>query len=233
MSLAIIYRSCSVTGMNQSVIAKSPSLTVERKIAGAGSTLIAGVDEAGRGPWAGPVTAAAVIFRTKKIPTGLNDSKCLSAQRRIELYDAIVETAWIGVGMIGVEEIDSINILQATMRAMADAVSRLGRSPDTVLVDGNRCPDLAENAIPVVSGDRLCPSIAAASIVAKVTRDRFMEELSENFPVYRWHSNKGYGTRAHAEAITAFGVTPHHRKSFSPVRAALAGNPIIHNAPED
>jgi ribonuclease HII len=215
--------------MNQSVIARSPSLTVERGIAGADSRLIAGVDEAGRGPWAGPVTAAAVIFRTNKIPKGLNDSKCLSAKVRIELYDAIIENAWIGVGTIGVEEIDSINILQATMRAMTHAVSQLGRSPDTVLIDGNRCPTLAERTIPVVSGDRLCPSIAAASIVAKVTRDRFMEKLSEDFPVYGWHSNKGYGTRAHAEAIAAFGVTPHHRNSFSPVRAALAGNPIIDN----
>jgi ribonuclease HII len=217
--------------MRQSVIAKSPSMTVERRIAGAGSTLIAGVDEAGRGPWAGPVTAAAVIFRTKRIPKGLNDCKCLSAQVRIELYEAIIESAWIGVGTIGVDEIDSINILQATMRAMADAVSQLGRSPDTVLVDGNRCPTLSERAIPVVSGDKLCPSIAAASIVAKVTRDRFMEKLSEDFPAYGWDRNKGYGTRAHAEAIAAFGVTRHHRKSFSPVRAALAGNPVINSAP--
>lgn len=229
-SLAIIYRSCSVISMNQSVIARSPSLTVERGIAGTNVKLIAGVDEAGRGPWAGPVIAAAVIFQTEQIPEGLDDSKRLPAQARSELYDTIRETAWVGVGAASVEDIDKINILQATMRAMTEAVSKLSREPDAVLIDGNRCPALTQQSIAVIGGDKICPSIAAASIVAKVTRDRLMEKLSETFPGYGWHRNKGYGTRAHAEAIAAFGVTPHHRRSFAPVRAALAANPVINHA---
>ena len=189
--------------------------------------LIAGVDEAGRGPWAGPVVAAAVLFRSaRQIPDGLDDSKRLTAERREELWLHIREAAWVGVSVVPVEEIDRINILQATMRAMAEAVAQLGACPDVVLIDGNRAPAIAQRTVTVVEGDRLCPSIAAASIVAKVTRDRLMCDLSEGFPLYGWHSNKGYGTPAHAEAITAHGVTTHHRRSFAPIRAALEGQAI-------
>ncbi len=222
---------CSVIFMNQSGIAKSPSPKTERAIAGIDSKLIAGVDEAGRGPWAGPVVAAAVIFRQKGIPKGLDDSKRLSADFRAQLYDEIHETAWVGVSSVSVEDIDRLNILQATLLAMSQAVSKLCQVPDVVLVDGNRCPNLDTRTIPVISGDKLCPSIAAASIIAKVTRDRLMEKLSNDFPDYGWHRNKGYGTRAHSEAIQTFGVTHHHRRSFAPIRLALSNAAVAGNTP--
>ncbi|WP_245296885.1 MULTISPECIES: ribonuclease HII [Rhodomicrobium] len=203
---------------------KAPTFRTERTLAGRDCTLVAGVDEAGRGPWAGPVVAAAVIFaKPKSAPKGLHDSKLLTAERREALYDAIRATALVGVGIVSVEEIDRINILQATFRAMIDAVAMLDAGPDVVLVDGNRCPKLTQRAVPVIEGDRLCPSIAAASIIAKVTRDRMMAGLAGEFPGYGWHTNKGYGTPGHAEAIAKLGVTQHHRRSFAPIRAALEG----------
>ena len=200
---------------------KPPSIRTERALAGQGARLVAGVDEAGRGPWAGPVVAAAVIFPDRKPPKGLNDSKLLTAERREELYVSIYEAGLVGVGIVSVEDIDRVNILQATFIAMRIAVAGLSDEPDVVLVDGNRCPSLSQRAVPVIEGDRLCPSIAAASIVAKVTRDRLMCELAGDFPGYLWHSNKGYGTPAHAQAITVLGVTCHHRQSFAPIRSAL------------
>ncbi len=217
--------------MSSSGIAKRPSLRTERALAGSEAACIAGVDEAGRGPWAGPVVAAAVIFRDSKIPRGLNDSKLLTPERRTKLFRIIQERAWVSVGIVSVEDIDRINILQAALRAMAQSVATLTTAPDVVLVDGNCAPPVSQRAVTVVDGDRLCPSIAAASIVAKVTRDRLMEQLSENFPAYGWHTNKGYGTPAHAEALAAFGVTPHHRRSFAPIRSALAGTPIFEQPP--
>jgi ribonuclease HII len=207
-----------------------PCWKTEAKLAGcgAGAGLIAGVDEAGRGPWAGPVVAAAVIFRDGGRLDGLNDSKKLKAEQRNALYAQIRERAFVGVSIISVEEIDRINILWATMAAMRSAVEQLaGPVATTVLVDGNRCPEIRHKAVPVVNGDAICPSIAAASIVAKVTRDRLMIELGEGFPDYGWCDNKGYGTPAHSEAIARFGVTPHHRRSFAPIRAALERKPII------
>lgn len=207
--------------MVKSAIKQSPSWEVEAALAGCETGVIAGVDEAGRGPWAGPVVAAAVMFPVGQRPEGLNDSKKLNAERRNALYEQIQECARIGVGIVSVEEIDRINILQATMAAMRIAVAELPKSTETVLIDGNRCPDLQQKAVPVINGDALCPSIAAASIIAKVTRDRIMVALAEEFPDYGWCDNKGYGTRAHSEAIARFGVTPHHRRSFAPVRAAL------------
>jgi ribonuclease HII len=202
-------------------------LRTERKLAALRNGLIAGVDEAGRGPWAGPVVAAAVLFRSSRnVPDGLDDSKRLTAERREALYLEIRETAWVGISIVTVEEIDRINILQATMRAMAHAVAQLSSAPEVVLVDGNRAPPLPHRTVTVVEGDRLCPSIAAASIIAKVTRDRLMCELADGFPPYAWHSNKGYGTPAHAQAIVAHGVTAHHRRSFAPIRAALEGQAI-------
>lgn len=209
--------------MRQSGIAPAPSIETEHRLAGSSRALIAGVDEAGRGPWAGPVVAAAVIFPTAQMPEGLDDSKRLTAERRDVLHDAIVECAIVGVGIVGVCDIDRLNILQATMLAMCEAVARLARMPDTVLVDGNRPPQLSQRTVCVVEGDQLCPSISAASIVAKVTRDRLMVDLAQEFPVYSWHTNKGYGTRCHADAIAQFGVTAHHRRSFAPIRSALAG----------
>ena len=200
---------------------KPPSIRTERALAGQEARFVAGVDEAGRGPWAGPVVAAAVIFPDRKPPKGLNDSKLLTAERREELYLTIRQAGLVGVGIVSVEEIDRVNILQATFIAMQIAVAALSREPEIVLVDGNRCPALSQRAVPVIEGDRLCPSIAAASIIAKVTRDRLMCGLAGDFPGYHWHSNKGYGTPAHAQAITLHGVTCHHRQSFAPIRSAL------------
>lgn len=202
---------------------KPPSIRTERALAGQEVRLVAGVDEAGRGPWAGPVVAAAVIFPDRKPPKGLHDSKLLSAERREELYLTIRAAGVVGIGIVSVEDIDRVNILQATFIAMQIAVAALSNVPEVVLVDGNRCPALGPRAVPVIEGDRLCPSIAAASIIAKVTRDRLMCDLADDFPGYHWHNNKGYGTPAHAEAITLLGVTCHHRQSFAPIRAALSG----------
>ena len=201
---------------------KQPDFATERALAGADCGAIAGVDEAGRGPWAGPVVAAAVILAEDTAPKGLRDSKLLSAAQRDRLYDAIREAAQVGLGIAAVEDIDRLNILQATFLAMKRAVEALGAVPGTVLIDGNACPPLSgRRVITVVGGDRLCPSIAAASIIAKVTRDRLMAELAESFPGYGWQANKGYGTREHSGAIARLGVTPHHRRSFAPIRAIL------------
>jgi ribonuclease HII len=210
---------------------KPLSFQTERALAGPSARLIAGVDEAGRGPWAGPVVAAAVVFQAGHAPEGLNDSKLLAPGRREALFEEIATMGAVGVGIVEVEEIDRLNILQATMRAMAMAIEALGAEPDTVLIDGNRRPALRQAAIPVVGGDALCPSIAAASIVAKVTRDRLMERLADAFPDYGWRKNKGYGTQEHAAAISRFGVTPHHRRSFAPIRLALSGVASLAGAP--
>ena len=190
--------------------------------------LIAGVDEAGRGPWAGPVVAAAVILRGT-VPAGLNDSKKLSAKRREALFQALHESGcMIGVGQASVAEIDAINILQATYLAMTRAVEALNAEPGHVLVDGNRLPKWRWPATAIVGGDALEPAISAASIIAKVTRDRMMAELDAAHPGYGWARNQGYGTAAHADALQKLGATPHHRASFAPVRAVLqAGREVI------
>ncbi len=199
-----------------------PDFAAERKVVGADGGMVAGVDEAGRGPWAGPVVAAAVILPEDAAPAGLRDSKLLSAAQRDRLYDAVREAAVVGVGMASVDDIDRLNILQATFLAMKKAVEALNAAPATLLIDGKTCPPFGRvRAIPVVGGDRLCPSIAAASIIAKVTRDRLMIELAERFPGYGWQANKGYGTREHSGAIARLGITPHHRRSFAPIRAIL------------
>ena len=196
---------------------RRPDLALERKYGGP----IAGVDEAGRGPWAGPVVAAAVIF-VKKPPAGINDSKLLSAEAREALFPQILAVAHAGIGIVDVETIDGLNIYHATHAAMCVAVKKLGCAPSAVLVDGNRLPKLDIPAEALVGGDGLSMSIAAASIIAKVTRDRIMRELGLNFPLYGWERNKGYGTAEHAEALRVHGVTCHHRRSFRPVWERLA-----------
>lgn len=183
--------------------------------------LVAGIDEAGRGPWAGPVVAAAVILDRGALPAGIDDSKALTAERRAGLYDEIIASARVGVGEASVSEIDDLNILAATMLAMARATAALGEPPIHVLVDGNRLPYLPCPGTAVVGGDRLSLSIAAASIIAKVTRDRLMASLAEKFSGYGWERNAGYGTALHQEGIAKFGVTPHHRRSFAPIRRLL------------
>jgi ribonuclease HII len=191
---------------------RRPDLALQRKYGG----LIAGVDEAGRGPWAGPVVAAAVIF-TGKPPSGIHDSKQLKAEDREKLFPKIHAVAHVGVGIVGVEVIDDINIYHATHAAMVEAIKSLACVPSAVLVDGNRYPKLDMPAEALIGGDTLSLSIAAASIIAKVTRDRMMRELACAFPNYAWERNKGYGTPEHAAALQLHGVTCHHRRSFRPV----------------
>jgi ribonuclease HII len=183
--------------------------------------IVAGIDEAGRGPWAGPVVAGAVILDATRLPDdlrqGLDDSKALSPAVRERLFGRLVESARVGVGRAEVDEIDSLNILQATMLAMARAVGALGVVPDLALIDGNRVPALPCPAQAVVKGDAKSLSVAAASIIAKVTRDRAMAELAAAFPGYGWERNAGYGTAEHRAALERLGVTPHHRRSFAPI----------------
>lgn len=181
--------------------------------------VVAGVDEAGRGPWAGPVVAAAVVLDRGDFPAGLDDSKRLSAAARERLFGVLVHRA--GIGMADVGEIDRLNIHWATMLAMERAVAALGFAPDHVLVDGNRLPKWGFSASAIVGGDAKSLSIAAASVVAKVTRDRLMQGLDAAFPGYGWGRNKGYGTAEHARGLALLGVTPHHRRSFAPVQARL------------
>ena len=182
---------------------------------------VAGVDEAGRGPLAGPVVAAAVRLDPARIPAGLNDSKQLSARARARLFDVIVAVAEVSVAQASVEEIDRLNILRASHLAMCRAITGLN-PPDLVLIDGNLIPkDLRYPARAVVGGDALVLSIAAASIMAKVTRDRIMVDLAQQFSVYGWERNAGYPTAEHRRALLDFGVTPHHRRSFAPVHKAL------------
>jgi ribonuclease HII len=182
---------------------------------------VAGVDEAGRGPLAGPVVAAAVVLDPQAIPDGIADSKALDAKTRRSLYQAIIATAEVGIGVAGVDRIDADNILNASLWAMAQAVAVLERPPKLVLVDGNKAPLLDCAARAIVQGDAKCLSIAAASIVAKVTRDAIMAEIARDYPHYGFERHKGYGTREHHEAIARHGVTPHHRRSFRPVQLAL------------
>ena len=183
---------------------------------------LAGVDEAGRGPWAGPVVAAAVIFTTQHIPDGITDSKRIKPAQREALYTQIRACAHVGVGIAEVAEIDAMNILQATKCAMQRAVFALPILPLHVLIDGNQSVDLPCPCSTVIGGDAKSLSIAAASIIAKVTRDRMMHTLHTAFPYYGWDTNAGYGTPAHQAALRLHGVTVHHRRSFKPI-AALVG----------
>ncbi len=176
-----------------------------------------GVDEAGRGPWAGPVVASAVVLDPHHIPAGLNDSKKLTEARREALFDPIMQSAQVGVGIASAELIDEINILQATYRAMQDAVVALGNHTTMALVDGNRAPPLSIRVQTIIEGDGKCLSIAAASIIAKVTRDRMMQQLDIQYPGYGFGRHKGYGTAAHMAALQRLGPCPAHRKTFKPI----------------
>lgn len=202
---------------------KSPTYDLERQIMGR----VCGVDEVGRGPWAGPVLTAAVILDPDNIPDGLNDSKKLSQKKREALYPLIMETAHVGFGEASVEEIDHHNILQATLIAMSRAVDNLTLKPDHALIDGIHLPKLICPASKIKKGDSISLSIAAASIVAKVKRDFLMKELDEIYPEYGWASNAGYGTRHHIDALRLVGPSRFHRKSFAPIRALISeGNAI-------
>lgn len=195
---------------------------------------VCGVDEAGRGPLAGPVVAAAVILPprlARGLSAGIDDSKKLARERREELYTLIVSSCLYGVGEASVEEIARLNILHATMLAMQRAVAALPDAPDHAIVDGNRCPALPCRATAVVEGDSRCLSVAAASIVAKVTRDRMMNALAAECPGYGWERNAGYGTEEHLDALRRLGPTRHHRAGFAPVAqltlALLVSAPAI------
>lgn len=182
---------------------------------------IAGVDEAGRGCWAGPVVAAAVILPASYNWNGLDDSKKLSAEQRARLSARIRQDAATGLGIATAAEIDASNILVASLRAMERAVAKLPHAPDHILVDGNRLPDWSHAAEAVIGGDARAPSIAAASIIAKHTRDEMMVSLDEQYPGYHWAQNKGYGVPAHREGLEAQGVSPEHRRTFAPIRRLL------------
>jgi ribonuclease HII len=201
----------------------APTFDIEATFKGC----VAGIDEAGRGPLAGPVVAAAVILNPNCTPAGLRDSKTLAERRRKELAAALWKCARIGVGVASVEEIDRINILQATLLAMARAAANLPFAPSVCIVDGNIRPKLQCPAYAVVGGDGKSLSIAAASVIAKTTRDRMMRELAREFPDYAWEKNKGYAVGAHREAIARLGVTPHHRRSFATVQDALGSDTEI------
>ena len=183
---------------------------------------LAGVDEAGCAPLAGPVVAAAVILNRSSFPRGIDDSKALPLETREKLYARIVKCSAWAVGSATVEEIDTINIYWARMLAMSRAVEALGVEPAWVLVDGNACPRWTRPSKAIVGGDSKCRSIAAASIVAKVTRDRMMAELARDHPGYGWEHNRGYPTPDHRRALGELGLTPHHRRSFGLVRQMLA-----------
>ena len=201
--------------------------THERARLAKGCTRIAGVDEVGRGPLAGPVVAAAAVFSPKLIRAGLakpldgvNDSKRLSEKKRELFFEQLqsLEGFEFGIAVVGAEEVDRINILQATHKAMQEAVAALGQAPGYLLVDGRPVPSLGQAQTALVKGDSLSYSIAAASILAKVTRDRMMAKADAEYPGYGFAANKGYGTRVHLDALARLGPCPLHRRSFAPIR---------------
>lgn len=198
----------------------APDFRFELEAAASGHRLVCGIDEAGRGPWAGPVVAAAVILDPDTTPPGLNDSKKLTEAQREALFVPIIRTARVGIGIADPERIDRDNILQATFWAMTQALAQLGEV-SLALIDGNRAPQLPCPVRTIVDGDQKSLSVAAASIVAKVTRDRIMIAHHGDYPAYGFAQHKGYGTAYHQRALARHGPTPLHRKSFAPVAAFL------------
>ncbi|WP_298969563.1 ribonuclease HII [uncultured Roseobacter sp.] len=199
-----------------------PDFEMEKAAMAAGKARVAGVDEVGRGPLAGPVTAAAVVLDPACIPEGLNDSKQLSIKKRIYLADLLKDCAEISIAHASVEEIEQHNILRASHIAMCRALAGLPHPPDHVLIDGSMIPHgLNVSAQPVVKGDTRCLSISAASIVAKICRDRLMVDLAQQHPGYGWETNMGYGSKSHMSALQNLGPTPHHRRTFKPVHNML------------
>ncbi len=206
----------------------TPDFSFEESAHRNGFTHIAGVDEVGRGPLAGPVVAAAVILDPANIPAGLNDSKKLSAKRREALFDQIMTSAVVSIAQATVAEIDEHNILRASHIAMMRAIDGLAQRPDHILIDGNMVPrGLTISSETIVKGDGRSQSIAAASIVAKLWRDRHMVDLAQQFPGYGWETNAGYGTAQHKKGLEALGVTPHHRRSFAPIHNILYQDKIV------
>ncbi len=199
-----------------------PDFTHEEFALSRGARCVAGLDEVGRGPLAGPVTAAAVCLDPKCIPDGLRDSKQLTHAQRARLAAEIAACADVSIAHASVAEIETLNILRASHLAMCRALAGLSRRADHALVDGNMLPDdLSCPGTAIVKGDAKCLSISAASIVAKVCRDELMVELSQQYPGYGWETNAGYATKTHLEALQYLGVTPHHRRKFAPVHKIL------------
>ncbi|MGO1118913.1 ribonuclease HII [Rhodovibrionaceae bacterium A322] len=211
-----------------------PDYSHEEELGADRGAIIIGVDEAGRGPWAGPVVAGAVWMNPAGLPqdllAALDDSKKLSEKKRAMLHDRLLEISCapegksclqLGIGLASAEEIDEINILQATFLAMTRAVEKIESKIDAALIDGNKSPKLPFPCHPLIKGDGKSFSIAAASILAKTHRDRLMERLATRYPGYGWESNKGYGTRAHQAGLKELGTTPEHRRSFRPIRETL------------
>ena len=194
-----------------------PNFNLEQQAIATYGKHVAGVDEAGRGPLAGPVVAAAVILDAKNIPDGIDDSKRLSETKRQHLFQILPKIAYIGIGIGDVKRIDRDNILNATLWAMKEAIEQLAIPPDSALIDGNKCPTCKMPCQAVIKGDSRSLSIAGASIIAKVTRDKIMTDLDQQFPHFGWAQNKGYGTKAHKSALLQYGITPHHRRSFKPI----------------
>ncbi len=178
------------------------------------NTQVIGIDEAGRGPLAGPVVAAAIILDDKAVDLGINDSKKLSHSKRVQVYHQLINNYKTAVAIIEPNKIDELNILQATMLAMKQCIEQINAPSSFILIDGNRSPIIAPNIECVIGGDAKSLSIAAASIVAKVTRDMIMASLDLEFPVYNWQKNKGYGTKDHIDNIRKHGPSPHHRRTF-------------------
>ncbi|NHQ74450.1 ribonuclease HII [Roseovarius gahaiensis] len=208
----------------------TPDYALELAAQAQGYTRIAGVDEVGRGPLAGPVTAAAVVLDAARIPDGLNDSKRLTAKRREVLFDVIMDMAEVSIAHASVDEIDTLNILRASHLAMERAVAGLRTPPDMALIDGNLIPrNLSLPARAVIKGDALSLSISAASIMAKITRDRIMWDLAQQFPGYGWDTNAGYPSKTHKAALQNLGVTAHHRRSFKPVHNILYQGKSVSN----
>ena len=200
----------------------APDFAHENALLARGFSQIAGVDEVGRGPLAGPVVAAAVILDPARLPPGLHDSKRLSPAQRKRADQTIRESAAVGLGVASVEEIEALNILGATHLAMRRALAALDPPPDHVLIDGNQLPrNLSMPAQGLIGGDRLSLSVAAASIVAKVWRDKLMVTLAQQHPGYGWETNMGYGSESHRAALQRLGPTPQHRRTFAPVRKML------------
>ena len=200
---------------------KTPSFAIENSCSG----IVCGIDEVGRGPLAGPVVASAVIINREIAPAEIleqiNDSKKLSAKKRNYLFNKIQEFADIAIAECSVEEIDEINILQASLKAMSKAYAKLKPSPSFALIDGNKSPKISCTTKTVIKGDSLSISIAAASIIAKEYRDNLMRKIANDYPEYGWESNAGYGTKTHLAAIEKYGITPHSRRSFAPIKQKI------------
>ncbi len=205
------------------ILPPAPDMSAEAAAYAAGHTRVCGIDEAGRGPLAGPVVAAAVVLPTDYELPGLNDSKKLTAKRRDALYEQLMADTRVlkCIATAGVQEIDDLNILRATHLAMARAAQGLPEPADFCLIDGLAVPNFPLPSANLVKGDARSLSIAAASVLAKVTRDRYMVQLAQEFPQYGFDRHAGYGTKAHLQAIQQYGITPHHRRSFAPVAQML------------